>query len=109
MPVFSTSRYSINEAAAPDAAVGVDPWLGLATTIFIDGATGTRGPTRLIWIKTWDNRMYVRFSYDGVNFGDGILFDPDHPPVPLWYTAQSFQVRNAVAGSVANYSIEGYW
>ena len=109
MPVFSTSRYSVTEGIAPDPAGGIDPWAGLATIRFVDGGTGARGTTRMIMIKVWDQRGYIRFSYDGVNFGDDILFDPDHPPVWLWYSAQMFQIRNATAGNDCNYSVEGYW
>lgn len=109
MAVFSTSRYSVTEGVAPDPAGGADPWAGLAEHSFIDGATGVAGTTRMIMIKTWDQKGYVRFSYDGVNYGDGILFDPDHPPIWLWYSAQKFQIRNETAGNNCNYSVEGYW
>lgn len=112
MPVFSTSRYSIHEGAAPDPAAvppATSPWDGLATHRFVDGATGVANSTRMILIKTWDQRCYVRFSYDGVNWGDDILYDPDHPPVWLWYSAQMFQIRNATAGNICNHSVEGYW
>lgn len=112
MPVFSTSRYGVSEGAAPDPAAvppAPDVWSGLASHNFVDGATGVAGTTRMILVKIWDQRGYVRFSYDGINFGDDILFDPDHPPIWLWYSAQMFQIRNHTAGNVCNYSIEGYW
>lgn len=112
MPVFSTSRYSITEGAAPDPAVvppATDVWSGLAEHLFVDGATGEAGTTRMILIKTWDQRCYVRFAYDGVNYGDDILYDPDHSPQWLWFSSQRFQIRNHTAGNVCNYSVEGYW
>lgn len=112
MPVFSTSRYAVTEAAAPDPAVvppAPDVWSGLASHTFVDGATGERGTTRMILVKVWDQRCYIRFSYDGVNWGDDILYDPDHPPQWLWLSSQMFQIRNHTALNVCNYSVEGYW
>ena len=109
MPMYSTSRYCVFEGVAPDPTPGVDPWAGLAEYDFVDSATGVDGTTRLIWVKLWDHKMYLRLSYDGVNYGDDILFDEEHPPVPLWFSAQKMQVRNETGGNTAQYSIEGYW
>lgn len=100
--MYSAYRYSVARGNAPDPVVGPDPWLGLPE---ID----VGGTSRFIYTTTTDNPLIMRFSYDGINFGDDIEISQDDPPELWYYSAQKAQVRNVVAGNIAVYQLTFMW
>lgn len=65
--------------------------------------------TRFIHITIWDQPVMMRFSYDGVAYGDEFEIDPDDPPVELPMAVSSFVIRNKTAAVVARAQIAGFW
>lgn len=97
-------RYDCLNLAAPDPAGGVDPWAGLVSHTLIDQA-GNAFSSKIIWIWVKDNNAIVRLSYDGVNWGDDIKLWSGDQPIPLMFNALTWQIRNEVAGTVADVQV----
>lgn len=96
----STFRYDVAAGNAPDA---------FAAAITFTDADGNAGVSRIIDITVWDNAALIRWSYDGVVFGDDYEVDPDDPPVQLPHAVRAFQIMNATAGNVARYQVAAFW
>ena len=113
MPFRSSYRMdAIPIIAAPDAALGGDPWLGLPAYTFqyTDPVRGVvDGLTQSIEVTVWDAPAFIRLSYDGINYYGEIEVDNAHQPAQWWFAARTFQVRNATAGNVARVQVIGMW
>lgn len=102
----STYNYKAYNGTAPDPNGLVYPsavhWFGIREYAF---GTGTK--ILLVWVH--DNRLVIRFSFDGVAYGDDIILYDAAQAEPFYYSAQKFQVINFVAGSNSVWQVMGQW
>lgn len=98
----SAYQYKVAKGPAPDPVVGPDPWAGIAEI----AVTGT---SRFIHITTSNNPLIVRFSYDGLVFGDDIELSHYDPPEIYYLSAQKAQVHNKTAGNIATFQLVFMW
>ena len=92
--MISTYRYDVQTGNAPDA---------FGAAIVFDGTS------RILDITIKDNPAEIRWSYDGVTFGDVFVVFSDDPPLQLPHAARAFQIRNRTATLIAWYQIACYY
>lgn len=99
-------------ANAPDPGGGAYPaadcWDGITEHVFTDQLGASRG-TKIVMVWAHDNRIVIRFSYDGVTYGDDTVLYDAAQAEPFYLSAQRFQVINFVPGSTAVYQVMGQW
>lgn len=100
--MYSAYRYTVARGNAPDPAVGIDPWAGIAEIV-------VGGTSRFINYGVSDNPLVMRFLYKGTDWGDDIHISQDDPPDIFYYSAQKAQVRNLSAGNIAVYQLIFSW
>lgn len=102
----SAYRYAVRPVTgvgnAPNPTAGADPWLGIAEI-------EVGGTSRFIYVTAEDQLLIVRFSYDGLVYGDDITINPEDPPELYYFSAQRAQVRNETAGNIARYQLTFMW
>ncbi len=93
-------------ANAPDPGGGAypaaDAWSGISELRFGTG-------TKIILVWTHNNRIVIRFSFDGVTYGDDIVLYDAPQAEPFYLSAQACQVINYLPGATAVYQIMGQW
>ncbi len=93
-------------ASAPDPGGGAypaaDAWSGISELRFSTG-------TKIILVWTHNNRLVIRFAFDGVTYGDDIVLYDAPQAEPLYMSALSCQVINYLPGATAVYQIMGQW
>jgi len=93
-------------AEAPDPGGGkypaADAWLGISPLRFSTG-------TKIIMVWVHNNRIVIRFSFGGTDYGDDIVLYDSPQAEPFYMSAQAIQVINFVPGSTALYQIMGQW
>lgn len=93
-------------ALAPNPGGGAypaaDAWDGISELRFGTG-------TKIIMVWVHDSRIVIRFSFDGVTYGDDIVLYDSPQAEPFFMSAQACQVINYVPGAVAVYQIMGQW
>lgn len=101
----TTFEYRTFFGTAPNPPTGVyvtGDWAALPEYSF---GTGTK--ILLVWAH--DNRLVIRFSFDGVDFGDDIVLWDSPQAEPFYQSAQKFQVQNYVNGAASIYQVMGQW
>lgn len=93
-------------ASAPDPGGGsypaADAWDGISELRFKTG-------TKIILVWAHMNRIVIRFSFDGVNYGDDIVLYDAPQAEPFYMSALACQVINYLPGAIAVYQIMGQW
>lgn len=97
-------RYDCLNLNAPDPAIGPDPWAGLASYTLTDQA-GNAFTSKMIWVWVKDADCIIRFSHDGIVWGDDIKLWSGDQPIPIVFNAQSWQIQNDVAASIADVQV----
>ena len=101
----TTFNYKIFGGNAPNPPSGTyvnGDWTGLTEYNFGTG-------TKIILVWCHDQRMVIRFSFDGVVWGEDFeLYDAPQAE-PLYMSAQKFQVQNRVNGAQAIFQVMGQW
>ena len=102
----TTYNYKVFSGTAPDPAGGSYPsaaaWTGITAYSF---GTGTK--IILVWVH--DNKLVIRFSFVGDNYGDDIVLYDAPQAEPVYLAAQKFQVINQTPGSAAQWQVMGQW
>ncbi len=108
MDVIHVSGVSVPPIEDPTLpAVDPDPWAGLREYFFFD-ADGNPMTSIFILIGAKDNDAVVRFSRDGLVWGDDVTIYSDDNPITRYIKAQAIQVRNETAGADADLQVEVY-
>lgn len=93
-------------ASAPDPGGGAypaaDAWDGISELRFSTG-------TKIIMVWVHNNRVVIRFAFDGANYGDDIVLYDSPQAEPFYMSAQACQVINYLPGSIAVYQVMGQW
>ena len=93
--------------AIQDATAGPDPWAGITEQIFTD-ADGNALTSIFLLIGAKDQDAVVRFSRDGLTYGDDIIVYSDDNPIVRYIKSQRIQICNQTAGSDADVQVEIY-
>ncbi len=106
----STYNYQVlpdgGMAAAPNPGGGVYPganaWTGITQHVFSNG-------TKIIKVWVHDARIVIRFSFDGVTWGDDIVLKDSPQAENFYHSALRCQVINYTNALIATYQIMGQW
>ena len=61
----------------------------------------------MVWAH--EQRLVIRFAFDGVTYGDDIVLYDAAQAEPFYYAAQTFQVINYLNGAFAVWQVMGQW
>lgn len=93
-------------AAAPNPAGGAypasDAWTGITELVFSTG-------TKIIKVWVHDARMVIRFSFDGVTYGNDVVLYDAPQAEPFYLCALRCQVINYANAQIATYQVMGQW
>lgn len=96
------THYGIADNPGGGLYPGANAWTGIVPLLFGTG-------TKLIKVWIWNQNAVIRFSYDGIVWGDDIVIWDSVQAEPFYLSAMSAQVINFTNGSLATYQIMGQW